>query len=154
MDAAPRTIAYDGSESCELCRMAVTDRQYGAQLVTATGKVHLFDSIECLASFQAQARGMGPVASIWVSDVEKPGSLVAASEARFVRSRGSRNSPMGLGLMAFSPAADSGDLRARFGAVLTWTDVVALVETEDLSRAVAVAAVAHDHSGHRDASAR
>ena len=152
MDVEPRPIAYDGTESCELCRMAVTDRQYGAQLVTATGKVHLFDSIECLASFQAQARGMGPVASIWVSDVEKPGSLVAANQARFVRSRGSRNSPMGLGLMAFSPASDSAALRERFGVVLTWTDVVALVETEDLSRAVAAAA--HDHSDDRDAGAR
>jgi copper chaperone NosL len=151
----PHQIAYDGSESCAFCRMAITDRQYGAELVTANGKVHQFDSIECLASFVAQARPTGVAASIWVSDFEKPGTLIAADQARFVRSRGSRNSPMGLGLMAFGSEISDADLLKRFGIVLRWTEVVTLVESERLRREADIAAlVTHAQLELLDVSAR
>ncbi len=144
----PRALAYDGSEACDQCRMAITERQYGAQLVSTTGKVHRFDSIECLVSFYAASRGEGVPASVWVTDAETGDSLVAADRARFVRSSGARNSPMGLGLMAFGPRSGDAELRARFGDVMDWSDVVALVERESLSRPLAMA-VAHSHSAGR-----
>lgn len=151
----PHPIAYDGSESCEFCRMAITDRQYGAQLVTANGKVHKFDSIECLASFYVQTRAAGVAASTWVSDFEKPGTLIAADQARFARSRGSRNSPMGLGLMAFGSEINDTELLERFGVVLRWTEVVALVQSERLRpEADTAALVTHAHRELRDVYAR
>jgi copper chaperone NosL len=128
--AGPAHMAYDGSESCEYCRMAITDPRYGTQLVTTSGKTLRFDSIECLASFYAQARDAGTVASVWVSDVAHPGIFVASGNARFVRQHGPAGSPMGLGIAAYGPEADDAALRRDFGEVMTWTDVVALVQAE------------------------
>ena len=144
----PQPFAYDGSESCDRCRMAITDRQFGAQLVSATGKVHRFDSIECLASYYAASRGEGAPASIWVTDAGSERSLVGADRARFVRSTGARSSPMALGLMAFGPETNETELRSQFGDVLGWTDVVALVEKESLPRAIAMV-VSHAHPSDR-----
>jgi copper chaperone NosL len=126
----PKAMAYDGSESCDYCRMAITDARYGTQLVTTTGKTLRFDSIECLASYYAQARDAGTVASVWVSDAAHPGVFVASGNARFVRRSGSSGSPMGLGVTAFGPDADDAALRREFGAIMTWTEVVALVKAE------------------------
>ena len=123
----PRPIAYD-SDGCSYCRMTISDRRYGAELVTAKGRVHTFDSIECLVSFYLQSREGGEAASVWVSDYSRPGTLVAAERAVFVRG-GSGHSPMGLGLAAFGEAADTAAIRAEFGGgTLRWTEVLALVE--------------------------
>jgi copper chaperone NosL len=128
--ADPHAMAYDGSESCEYCHMAIADPRYGTQLVTRMGKILHFDSIECLASYYASTRDEGAAASVWVSDVARPGVLVASGIARFVRQRGPAGSPMGLGLAAFGPEADDAVLRRDFGELLTWTDVVTLVQAE------------------------
>jgi copper chaperone NosL len=122
-------MAYDGSESCDFCRMAITDPRFGAQLVTTTGKTYRFDSVECLASYYAQA-APGDVRALWVSDFAHPGSFVSAQEARFVRARGPQGSPMGLGLAAFGATSDDAQLRREYGELLDWSDVRALVERE------------------------
>ena len=126
----PQTMAYDGSESCDYCRMAITDARYGTQLITTTGKTLRFDSIECLASYYAGARDGGTVASVWMSDAAHPGVFVSSGNARFVRRAGSTGSPMGLGLTAFGPDADDAALQREFGAIMSWSEVVALVEAE------------------------
>jgi copper chaperone NosL len=134
-------MAYDGSESCDYCRMAITDARYGTQLVTTTGKTLRFDSIECLASYYAGARDAGTVASVWVSDAAHPGAFVASGIARFVRRVGSTGSPMGLGFTAFGPEADDAALRREFGELMTWTEVVVLVQAERSRPVDAVGAV-------------
>src|SRR5215203_1887422 len=62
--SGPLVLRYDGTESCEVCRMAVTDPRYGGQAQTRTGKLRTFDSIECLTSYYVTAaRGdRGPLA--------------------------------------------------------------------------------------------
>lgn len=124
----PRPIAY-GREACDYCRMVISDPRYGAELVTRKGKVHTFDSIECLAAYYLQARAAGTVHSVWVSDFARPGTLLAAADARFVRA-GGPGSPMGMGLTAF--ATDAAALRRATGGArpLRWDDVIDLVARE------------------------
>ena len=128
--AGPKAMAYDGSESCDYCRMAITDARYGTQLITTAGKTLRFDSIECLASYAAAASDAGTVASVWVTDAAHPGVFIASADAHFVRRTGSAGSPMGLGITAFGPDADVAALRREFGAIMTWAEVVALVNAE------------------------
>lgn len=119
----PREIAY-GEEACGYCRMSITDRRFGAQALTATGRVQTFDSIECLAGYvlgvdAAQLRGA------WVTDFHRPGTFVAADSATYWQVDGA--SPMGRGLVA-----TTGDRRpaGAAGAPLAWASVVALVGRE------------------------
>jgi copper chaperone NosL len=127
--AGARPIAY-GEESCAYCRMTITDPRFGAEARTATGLVHTFDSIECLAAF-VQGGDSSRVSGVWVSDYEHPGTLVAADSARFWRSAGSV-SPMGKGLLATAGERAPASIAAA-GSPMRWSEVVALVAREGIA---------------------
>ena len=123
--ATVHPIAYDGTETCEYCRMVITDRRFGAEVMTVSGRAHKFDSIECLASYVAALDDQQRVRSLWVTDYAAPGTLIPAESARFLRVSDGPGSPMGLGLRAFS-VAQPGEQ----GEVLDWADVLVLVANE------------------------
>lgn len=125
----PQPIAY-GTDTCEVCRMTISEPRFGAEVVTSTGKARKFDSIECLASWVLQAREAGTAASAWVTDYRKPGTFVAADSAVYLRG-GGPHSPMGLRLMAFGADAEPAALVREFGGEpLGWSEVLALVQRE------------------------
>jgi copper chaperone NosL len=139
--SGPKPIAL-GREACDYCRMVVDDPRFAGEAVTARGKVHVFDSVECLASYAAHA----PTEHItlWVSDYRNPGTWLPAERAVYVRG-GGRRSPMGAGLAAFVPESDAAVLRAETGGeTLTWREVVALA-----ARAGAVGGANHDDAPAR-----
>lgn len=128
--AGPRAIAY-GDAECAFCRMGISDPRFGAELVTRTGKVREFDSIECLASYLLRGIDSAAVRSVWVTDFRRPGTFVAAEHARYLRVAAGPASPMGLGIVAVAAEADEGALRAAFGGEpMRWPQVLALVERE------------------------
>jgi copper chaperone NosL len=135
--AEARTIDY-GAEPCAYCRMTVSDARFGAQVVTARGRVHVFDSAECAASYVQAGDTAG--ARVWVGDYNQPGTLVPVDGAEFRRLTGPAGSPMGKGLVATrrgeAPrgAATAGD------APMAWRDVLALVRREGMA-----AEAAHAH---------
>ena len=131
----PRPIAF-GQDGCAYCLMQINDARYAAELVTHTGKVYTFDSIECLVSYyrRLDAAGRAGVETMWVSDYAHPATLIAAPSASFLRVAGP-GSPMGRGMLAVSRAADLGPLRGpAASAPMTWDDVLALAEHEQWDR--------------------
>jgi copper chaperone NosL len=119
----PRPIAY-GEDACALCRMVVVDERYGAELVLRTGRVHTFDSIECMAHFHNDSSAHAAIASLWVTDFEQPRTLVDAAGAVFLLSP-HLPSPMGAGLTAFADsAAAAAALAAHGGTVLGWPELL------------------------------
>ena len=138
-EPGPEPIAY-GEDTCARCVMAIADERFGAEIVTDKGKVHRFDSIECLASFAA---GLNPasVHSIWVTDFSQPGQLVAVEDAVFLTGS-AISSPMGMSLLAFESEAGSRAVRDAFGGeLIAWSAVV-----ERVSRA------AGGHADHAHAA--
>lgn len=127
--STPPAIAY-GQADCTVCHMRIVDSRYGAEVVTAKGKVNQFESIECLANYAITVTGLR---SILVTDFDHPGTLVDAATARFVRKNGPAGE-MGGNLLALSGAVDSLSIRQRFGtAPLSWADVRQLAERDELS---------------------
>ena len=119
----PVPIAY-GAADCDVCRMRITDERFGGEFVTQTGKVHQFDSIECLASYVSTIPDAGASGFAYVSDFERPGHLLPVARALFVQ-RTPGSSPMAAGLLAVGAAADTSAVQARFGGrTLTWQQVV------------------------------
>jgi copper chaperone NosL len=101
--ATTPSIAF-GQAQCEECRMIVSDRRFGALVVTDHGRTLTFDSIECLRTFMA--RTGAPVArETWVVDASVPGTLVAMESATVLESDSTLNPPMG---SAVSFGADHG----------------------------------------------
>lgn len=122
----PREIAW-GRDECSACRMQIADPRFAAQLVTTRGKAFSFDAVECLMDFLGRER-LSPddVGSLWVADAARPGTLVDARTARYLRSPAVR-SPMGLGVLAFGADEELAAARVRTpGEVLTWEQLSAL----------------------------
>jgi len=117
---APRPLVA-GVDSCDFCRMTVSDTRFGGEIQSKTGKIHAFDAIECLASFHLAAVARDDVRGAWVSDFET-GRLVPVDSAVFLRD-GRVNSPMGRALVAFGPEHADG-LEQRFGGRrMSWSEV-------------------------------
>ena len=72
------SIAFD-ADSCEACRMTISDRRFGAAARTEAGRIVRFDSIECLASWLNGAST--PPQAVWVVDAMVPATLIALDDA-------------------------------------------------------------------------
>ena len=92
--AGDPSIAF-GHAQCEECRMIISDRRFGALVVTDHGRTLTFDSIACLRTFTARA-GAPAVRETWVVDASAPGTLVAAATATVLESDDGLRPPMGL----------------------------------------------------------
>ena len=130
--AGPRPIPY-GQTSCDFCRMTVSDERFGSEFVLAHGKIKTFDSIECLAGYVAAARASGTHGDAFVTDFNRPGTLIQAELATFLRAT-SLHSPMGRGLVAVPAGSDVAGLAHLLGAgaPLSWADVLLLVKREQV----------------------
>ena len=124
----PAPVIY-GEDTCDYCRMEITDARFGGTVMMSRGRQHDFDSIECLAEFVGALPGT-ETPEIWVNDYAHPGRRIAASDAVFARVDGIR-SPMGRELLALETADDAAPLLRRAGAgaaaatSLRWADVLA-----------------------------
>lgn len=99
--AGPRAIVF-GEDHCEHCKMKIVQPQYGAELVTAKGKIYTFDAIECLIQYkQEQAIAAEDIACEMVVAYDNPHDLVDANACVFIRSA-ELPSPMGMYLTALS----------------------------------------------------
>lgn len=121
----PRPIDY-GDANCLHCEMTVMDPKFGAEMITAKGKVHYFDSAECLAEYLSENKEAGEGAQLYVTDLSS-GKLTNALSASFFTSP-EVNSPMGGNLAAFEQeSAISGFYDKEKGKVLSWQEVVQLI---------------------------
>lgn len=117
----PRTLVA-GEDACAYCRMEITDPRFGAQVITQTGRIHVFDSVECAAAF---VRGNAPesIASVWVADLLS-GTFVAAESAGFL-SGSETLAPMGR-TIAFADASTATQEQLRRGGTrIAWAALVA-----------------------------
>lgn len=128
---APRPLVA-GTDTCDFCRMTISDIRFGAELQSRTGKIHTFDAIECLASFYLDATDRDDVLGAWVTDFDG-GRMVPVDSAYFLEG-GRIRSPMGRSLVAFAATADPDALvREHGGTVLRWRDVVERLRAERLA---------------------
>lgn len=130
--SGPVPIAY-GVDDCAYCRMRISDPRYGGELVTRTGKVLEFDSIECLAAYYSGLQDTTAVRSRWVADYRNPGKLIPAEGAVYIH-RGGPGSPMGMGLLALASGSGANIPESAVqGDTLSWPEVVELVRRESLT---------------------
>ncbi len=125
-DAGPKVIRY-GQDECAECKMTLVDQHYGAELVTAKGKVFKFDDITCLLAFQGRDTvRLGSTAQLVVIDFNRPNTFLPAGQAVFLHHDQLRT-PMGGGLAAFSNETELEAARTQLGGggrILRWPDVV------------------------------
>ena len=124
----PEPINY-GEDECEFCRMLITDKKYGAELVTTKGKIYKFDSIECLIEFSLVENTIGDLTNnLFVTDFSNSKNLINAREAFYVKNDKVR-SPMGLNVTAFKDKTLLNNfISENSGNQMSWVEVIELVK--------------------------
>lgn len=119
----PEPIRF-GEDLCAYCKMMISDKRFGAELVTHKGKLQKFDSAECLAAWHLG--GQTPqedIHSLWVVDFSRPEQLIDATQAVYLQSK-DLHSPMSLNISAFSDRATADKVqRLYIGELIDWNTV-------------------------------
>jgi copper chaperone NosL len=127
-NSGPQPIPY-GRGECAMCHMSLSDRRYGAEIVTHKGKAYFFDDVNCLLYFE-DGQGVLPkdIASRWVADFAHQGQLLPLKEAVFLHSPSLRT-PMASYVAAFGSRAEAEKAlaEASSGELLSWEQVKQLL---------------------------
>lgn len=123
--AGPVALRW-GEASCRHCHMTLADQRFGAEVVTTRGRALPFDDAGCAANHLASGETPATeVSSVWVVDYTRPGTLISADSAVFVRSSAFLT-PMGSGVVATPDSAAARALAsAHAGTLLRWGEVLA-----------------------------
>jgi len=113
-----------GRDNCYLCKMAITDIRYAAELITDKGKVYIFDDVYCLQSFiKSGFQGDSKVNDIYLADFTGDHSLIKAGES-FLLQGGDIRGPMNGNVIAFKSKDSMKKMAERFNAVaINWEQV-------------------------------
>jgi copper chaperone NosL len=89
-----------GNDACHFCKMIISDKRFGAEILTAKGKVYKFDDIICVIDFtKAQKKPME--ATYYITDFEAPYTLIKTSE-NFLLKSDALKTPMNGQMAAYS----------------------------------------------------
>ena len=108
-------------ENCSFCRMAVSQREFAAEVVTVSGSLDTFDDIGCLVKWMKEHQ---PAASAGVFVVDfDDGSWIGARTAAYLHSE-DLPTPMSSGLAAFKGRASAEAAVEKLGGrVLGWREL-------------------------------
>lgn len=96
----PQPLQY-GKDTCHTCKMTLMDKKFGAEIVTAKGKVYKFDDMNCMVNFLNSGYLDDQILEHkLVVDYTQPGKLIPAEEAFYLKSDEIR-SPMASEVAAF-----------------------------------------------------
>lgn len=110
----PEPIRY-GQDNCHACKMTLMDKRFGAEIVTAKGKVFKFDDLNCLVNWLKSGEvPTGNIAQIVAVDFQKTGQFVDVEQACFLQNEALK-SPMRGDVASFSSQKDLDAVKATVG---------------------------------------
>lgn len=108
-------------EACSLCRMAVSQKSFAAQVVARSGREDFFDDIGCFVRWVPE-HAQPEETALFVVDYET-GAWLDASKAHYVRCE-KLDTPMSSGLAAFGTKERAAAVaEALNGYVLDWAEL-------------------------------
>lgn len=119
----PVPVKY-GTDNCQFCKMTISDKRFGAELVTSKGKPYKFDDVHCLAEFLKGNNNLKQDApKIYFVDFIS-GELLPSSTAVLYHSE-SFKSPMNGNIAAFSNRQNLAKISDQYlGNDTSWEQVV------------------------------
>ena len=109
-------------DSCEFCKMTISNGKFGAELLTKKGRYYKFDDLSCMMHYTKENTNV-QVQSFFVNDYAKDNTLIPAEQSFYLRG-GSINSPMRGNFAAFASDKDQDNFQKQLNAkMLTWEQV-------------------------------
>ncbi|WP_036679249.1 nitrous oxide reductase accessory protein NosL [Daejeonella oryzae] len=113
-----------GQDNCNFCKMTISDKRFGAEIVTQKGKIYKFDDAHCLNAFMDSNKvGKAEIAGVYFTDFIQPHELTNVEQAYFLQSP-KLKSPMNGNIAAFSREDSLTKMLPQYpGFKITWEDV-------------------------------
>ena len=112
-----------GADECHRCKMIISNKNFGCELITKKGRVYKYDAIECLIP-EVIEKGAKNYSHILVTDYFQPGQFFNAVESNFLISE-NLPSPMGAFLSAYGSSSTMEKAQEQFdGKVYNWESIV------------------------------
>lgn len=117
----PKPIKLN-SDSCDNCKMTISNGKFGAELITQKGRHYKFDDISCMVKF-AKSGTVVAAKSFYVNDYLQDNTLIPAEKAFYLKD-GSINSPMRGNIAAFSTKQDAEQYQNKLNAApSSWDEI-------------------------------
>lgn len=117
----PKPIQLN-SDSCDFCKMTISNGKFGAELISQKGRYYKFDDVSCMIQYTKS----NDVAtkSFFVNDYLNDNLLIPAETCFFLKG-GTINSPMRGNCIAFASEKDQKKFQPKLNAeVMTWREVL------------------------------
>jgi copper chaperone NosL len=117
----PKPIKLN-SDTCDFCKMTISNGKFGAELITQKGRYYKFDDVACMVQF-AKSNTVVAYKSYYVSDYSKDNTLIPAEQSFFLKG-GTITSPMRGNTVAFNTKKNAIAYQAKLNAELkTWEEI-------------------------------
>ena len=116
-------VALAPEDMCSHCRMAISEKQYAAELIDSEGTAFKFDDIGCMVHFLKSAKNKTTIAASFVMEFSER-QWIKADDAFYVRSS-EFTTPMNGGIVAFRTEAKAQEAANKYnGTLLRLKDVL------------------------------
>lgn len=116
-------VALLPEDMCSYCRMAISEKQYAAELIDSEGTAFKFDDIGCMAHFLKMENSKTTIAASFVMEFTDR-QWIKADDAFYVRSS-EFTTPMNGGMVAFRTEAKAQEMASKYnGQLLRLKDVL------------------------------
>lgn len=118
-DTNPVPINF-GIDECNHCKMTISDKKYGAEILTAKGKAYIFDDLGCLADFEKEfvKTHANEKLQRFVINFYSPASFINLDNAHLLKGSSLRT-PMASGWVAFGTADEAQKAQKEYGGEIT-----------------------------------
>lgn len=118
-EADPIKLSVNG---CEYCKMKISDGKFGAELITAKGRIYKFDDMHCMINYHKENQG-SKVQSFYIHDFNQDNVLIPAETAFYIKD-GEINSPMHGNIIAVKTQAEADELAVKLKATpSSWSEI-------------------------------
>jgi copper chaperone NosL len=123
-NAEPQLIAV-GKDNCYFCRMTISDERFGAEVLTAKGKVYKFDDVHCIVSFlKTNEIQQSNIKDIYLTDFCSNHQLINVKQTLLLKSD-ILKSPMNGNIAAFDNRDSLIKMQQRYpGNIIDWAQLV------------------------------
>ena len=118
--AEPIKLNTDG---CEFCKMKIADGKFGAEIITAKGRIYKFDDMHCMINYHKE-NNTTQIQSFFIHDYNQDNTLIAAESAYYVKG-GTINSPMRGNIIAVKTAEEAKHMAEKYDAnPISWEEII------------------------------
>jgi copper chaperone NosL len=110
------------SDSCDFCKMTISNSKYATELITEKGRIYVSDDISCMIKY-AKSNTTVPYSGFYANDYLKENKFIEVEKGSFLMG-GTIKAPMGGTVAVFSSAKEANDYKSKLNAVTSsWKEV-------------------------------